>query len=87
MTKVTILGEDGKPVEKKKPIEFLYWFRNSRTTPTLETDCVKPTDWKNVLVLSKGDNFSNDSAIFWGYDDKIEDGTLYLGNYNDGVVE
>lgn len=80
MTKVTIIGE-ATPIEKKKPIKFV----KAIYSDTLETAEIKPHQWKNIELICKRYEASYD--LMFAYDDKRDDGTAYLGYFNDGIVE
>jgi hypothetical protein len=90
-TKVIVLGE--KPVEaKKKPIEF----RKSLNTDLEFTICINsfsPREYKNIELICLGynthvptDRDDNVDLIF-AYNDDRRKGILFLGKFNDGVVE
>ncbi len=80
MTKVTLWNN--KPVPPKgKPIEFIkYMTRDGKLTKA----SYKPNDWINVQLLRKGQQ-DYDLIIAWDEEDK--EVFVYLGNWNEGVVE
>lgn len=82
-TKVTILG---KGVVKRftKPIQFLFKlevYENGYSSPRCN-----PSEWDNIeLVCKKYKNGQYD--LMFAYDNSNRnDGRLYLGYFNDGVV-
>ena len=81
MTKTSIFGQPEVKQEEKKPIEFVKYFTGTKTISTKDS----PFLFENVILLGK-DYFSEDYDLIWVYDDNPNDGTLYLGHWNDGVV-
>lgn len=82
MTKVTIINEESTPVKKKKPIEFVKQISvNDGNVTTVKHH---PKEFKNVCAIL---TLKNEYDIFWCYDTNPDFGFLYLGHYNDGVVE
>lgn len=80
MTKVTIIGE-ATPIEKKKPIQFVRAIYSDH----LEATKIKPHEWENIELICK--RYEANYDLMFAYDDKRDDGTAYLGYFNDGVVE
>ena len=68
----------------KKPIEFkkarMFW-------DSSESPDNNPKDWDYVILLAK--DWSDDDDLMFAYDQKDgpSQGCLYLGRWNDGVVE
>jgi len=86
-TQTIVIG--GKNKESvKKPIVFVSLIEiiDSRTVSII-TDVLKPNQWKYIELICK--NYGNGFDILFAYDDPLrrEKGTLYLGFWNDGVVE
>lgn len=79
MTKVSVFGEE--PKKEGKPIELV--------------DSLIGTDWEKAkrlpktysgLMLLEKDYFSRGRDLIWCYD-KVDDGILHMGHWNDGFVE
>ena len=86
MTKVTTLedllkGKQQEEQPKKKPIELV---KALDADIQIKDAATTPTDW-NTLVLLEEDYGSGYDLIL-AYD-KIQSTTVYLGHWNDGVVE
>ena len=80
-TKVTILGQE--PESKKlKPIEFIYHINTE--TGNLETPS-RPSSWENIKLISKKTE-GLDIMIAWDDGDSSKH-CLFLGRFNDGIVE
>jgi hypothetical protein len=80
MTKVTILGQP-QGDEPKKKIEFKHGLSASEKTEVW----ADPTAYKNIVFLSEnycGEGFD----LMYAYDEHINEGYLYLGHFNDGIV-
>ena len=80
MTKVIILGE--QPEKKElKPIEFVkyldYHFEFS-------SGCSSPTLRENIELICK--NYAAKFDLMFAYDEDRNNGVLYLGHFNDGIV-
>jgi hypothetical protein len=80
MTKVTIIGE-ATPIEKKKPIEFVKCIGAMSILDAQEISYM----WKNIELISK--RYVAGYDLMFAYDDKRDNGTAYLGHFNDGIVE
>lgn len=81
MTKVSVFGQEATESKKLKPIEFVKALGRSGE---IELSACNPKDWKNIMLLEKeytSDNF--DLIMAW---DSINDKTIYLGHWNDGVI-
>jgi len=84
MTEVTILGQ-GEPQKKElKPIEFVYYL--SDTLPYLRPSESKPSSYKNIELICMNYGGSRNDLMY-AYDTDRNQGSLYLGHFNDGVVE
>jgi len=80
MTKVIILGE--QPEKKElKPIEFLKYLGYYLEFNSI---CSKPKDFKNIELICK--NYFNKCDLMFAFDEDRNNGVLYLGHFNDGVV-
>lgn len=89
-TKVIIIGEDSV---KSKPIEFLAGLSSDLCQNSVGNfRC--PSKWENIELVCRGYNRrfapSPDQVvdIMFAYDSgKRSDGVLFVGKFNDGVVE
>jgi hypothetical protein len=84
MTKVRDLTSQEGEEKKLKPIEFVM------ECPRNEwSDCdssLKPEDWENIELIAK--DYYNNLDLMFAFDDEYRgEGILYLGHFNDGVVE
>lgn len=80
MTKVIIIGQQ-EPTQEKKPIEFVKAICEGR----LITNYISPRIWGNIELVCR--NYSNSGMdLMFAYDHTRNDGCLYLGHFNDGVV-
>lgn len=79
MTKVTIIGEQPKET-KKKPIEFKWHIdvSGNKLLPLW-----KPNEFAHIEVVRRLNGFD----MFICYNSDIAHSVLYLGHYNDGVIE
>jgi len=88
MTKVTILGEANTEQKKLKPIE-LCKFLDSTIFVDLEIGEQK-TNWDNFILITKNYHSTN-FDLMYAYDEGHINSDikncLYLGHFNDGVVE
>ncbi|PHJ51476.1 hypothetical protein VF04_34980 [Nostoc linckia z7] len=85
MTKVIILGEQPKEEKKLKPIELIKWI--SSIKGICEGAVVKPSEYDFVVLLSRlYDGSAYDLMYVYDKNQQMS-GTLYLGHFNDGVVE
>lgn len=86
-TQTIVIGEQNK-APAKKPIEFVSLIEviDSRRV-SIFTDMLKPNQWKYIELICK--DYGNKLDILFAYDDPLqrEKGSLYLGRWNDGVVE
>lgn len=82
MTKVIILGQ--VPNEEKKPIEFLKEI-------DFDLQIIKPRnspkEFKNIELIARKWDTDDLLDLMFAYDDDRICGYLYLGRFNDGVVE
>ena len=81
MTKVSVFGQKATESKQLKPIEFVHHINLiGRTTIPAE-----PSTWLNVQLFAKkyrGGEF--DLILAWN--DNSNDGAIYLGHWNDGVI-
>ncbi len=85
MTTVTIIGE-AKPIEKKKPIEFVKYLDSSINFQSVNKTVTIPTDYKFIELIRKS-NSNQRYDIMFAYDYDRSKGVIYLGHFNDGIVE
>lgn len=81
MTKVVILGQAEAVEPEKKKIEFVKAINGSGEIVKSYSD---PKDYKNIELISIRYIFEFD--IMFAYNDNRNNGVLYLGYFNDGVV-
>jgi hypothetical protein len=81
MTKTSIFGQPEVKQDEKKPIEFVKYFNGDKAIATRDSPCI----FENVILLEKN-YFSDDYDLMWAYGENPNDGSLYLGHWNDGVV-
>jgi hypothetical protein len=82
MTKVIILRE--QPEKKElKPIEFLHCLNGDKS---INYSTRTPPSYKNIELICSGYTNEGFDLMFAYYNNRSE-GILYLGNFNDGVVE
>lgn len=87
MTKVTILGQSEPKEEKKpKPIEFVLILDNSEETSISNEFGNEPNNWQNIHVVSRANKYKKYDVFYCFNDNNYDDGILYLGHFNDGVV-
>jgi hypothetical protein len=83
MTTVIVLDNSKKDNGKLKPIQFTHFISDDGK---LDTDVVHPNMWENIELVCKNYNGEN-LDLFFAYDDNERDeGGLYLGHFNDGIV-
>ena len=79
-TKCIVLGEE--PNNGLKPIEFFYALGDEKNVIIAEA---KPKNWSNIeLITTSYDSYGYD--LMYAYDNYRNQGSLYLGKWNDGVV-
>lgn len=82
-TKVTILGQE--PEEKKlKPIEFKYYLHGLKMVEISYEQ--KPPFWDNIVLLRKNYDHS-ELDLMYAYKEEQYYRCLFLGHFNDGIVE
>ncbi len=81
MTNVIIIGE--QPEKKElKPIKFVYFFSFQHGAEETET---KPKSFENIELICK-DFAGFGFDLMYAYFNDRNDGSLYLGHFNDGIV-
>lgn len=84
-TKVIDLTQH-KPDTELKPITFEYMvnFTEPRDNSLIEATDL-PSDFDNIELISR--DYQDDCDVMFAYDnDKRNDGILFFGKFNDGVV-
>ena len=89
MTKVIILGEKEEKTNKK-PIEFVSYVGNIKDKVSIVEDLADddvPSTYDNIELVCK--NYINKMDLMFAFFDTgtRSNGLLYLGYFNDGVVE
>ena len=85
MTNVTVFGEDASSKKDKKPIEFVIMVSEGKKKLLDTKDSVKL--YRNIMLLIKTQQ-PNAYDVMYAFDeDRINDGRVYLGYWNDGVIE
>lgn len=85
MTKVTVFGQEDSKKEEKKAIELTYYIdTNAGKVSTIRAECC---NFDNVCLLGK-ERHSLDYELIMAWNDNYPlEKALYLGHWNDGVVE
>ena len=89
MTKCIVLGEDNSVQPVKKPIKFIWVVTNEKlanTAKQVDNACGKPNQFAHVELVQQASSKDYFDVMF-AYDQNRNDGCLYLGHWNDGVVE
>ena len=81
MTKTTIFGQTEQEKSEKKQIELVKWLNNF----AMDDEWSPQQKWKNITLLQKRYSIT-EMDLMWAYNDNPNDGVLYLGHWNDGVV-
>jgi len=81
-TKVTILGEANTEQKKLKPIEFVKTLNGNHS---FIDATFSPSKWDNIELIQR--KFYDFDLMFAYSIDGRDNGLLYLGHFNDGVVE
>jgi len=88
MTQTIVLGAERTKTKKYTNIKFIKWltgdYRVERTDPKMTSN--RPEEWAFIELVSKG--YGSDMDVMFAYDDDTqrEDGFLFIGYWNDGVV-
>lgn len=83
MTKVTILGQGEVKQPEKKKIEFVKWVNPNGKE--IKGAAHRPSHFRfiELVCASNGDEALD---VMFAYDSNRNNGNLYLGHFNDGVV-
>lgn len=81
-TKIIIIGQEQTEPKKLKPIEF---HKELTIVAKVINTTSLPSDYQNLELICL--NYSDSFDLMFAYDEKREYGILYLGKFNDGVVE
>ena len=87
MTNTIVIGEKNK-ASANKPIEFLSAIEvNGRKNVDVNTDIIQPNQYNYIELICK--DYAAGLDIMFAYDDPNcrDSGALYIGRWNDGVVE
>lgn len=87
-TNCIVLGETNSVKQVKKPIEFLVYVDTSEAmtkTKRCKVAKIKPNEFFNIELVSSANCVGLD--IMFAYNQNRNYGHLYLGHWNDGVVE
>jgi hypothetical protein len=83
MTKVRDLTRQECEEKKLKPIEFV---KTCTESEDWDKSVTLPKCWNNIDLICK--NWRNSNLdLMRAYDEGKNNGALYLGHFNDGVVE
>ena len=84
MTIVRDLTSQNEGKEKRlKPIEFVK--QSVRDRWSNFENGISPKDWNNIELVAK--SYCDNLDLMIAFDDIRGEGVLYLGHFNDGVVE
>lgn len=91
MTKCIVLGKDNSVQPAKKPIQFVKQLLNSSVNTDdafrIGMNYVEPGEFDYVeLVCPRRTNIEEYDIMFAYDEDRREEGVLFLGFWNDGVV-
>lgn len=86
--KVTKVIDYEKQQQRNKKIEFV---KELNTNYSFSPAClITPSEWDNIELICKnydrGDNDSLDLMFAYDNDGERNDGILYLGHFNGGIV-
>ena len=87
MTKVTIIGEHASTVKKYTKIKFIKVLTgNYKVDDASGGGWSAPADWANIELICR--NYSDGMDLMFCYDDADyrNDGVLYVGYFNEGLV-
>ena len=91
MTKCIVLGETKVKEQKKKPIQFVKQLLNSSVNTDdsfrIDMNYVEPGEFDYIELVCPRRTNIEEYDIMFAYDgDRREEGVLFLGFWNDGVV-
>ena len=91
MSKTVVTINPTVKVEEPKKVAIV--FTHCLLDLTMATSSKKPEDYQNVELLFKGYQYTRSNSITIGkhdlllaYDESRSEGVLYIGQFNDGVV-
>ena len=86
MTKVTIIGEHASTVKKYTKIKFIKVLTSSYEVAKAGSEWSGPDSWNNIELICRG--YADGMDLMFCYDDADcrEDGVLYIGYFNEGLV-
>lgn len=89
-TNCIVLGQNVK-ASKRRPIQFVKFLDNAQDKPQIEDATFTPNCYKNIELITlgrKGDGGLEYDLMF-AYNDERHNpaSTLFLGFWNDGVIE
>lgn len=90
MTKCIVLGEDNSVQPAKKPIEFVLYINDEKAvnaTRRATKPHNRPSDFGYIELVQKAEDSFNYDIMYAYESDRNNGGCLYLGHWNDGVVE
>jgi len=85
-TNCIVLGQKEPPTHPK-PIQFVKYMDNRQSGPYIDDTSVTPKFFKNIELIASGRTTAQEYDIMFAYDDDRSCGCLFLGFWNDGVVE
>lgn len=91
-TKCIVLGKDTSIQPAKKPIEFVKQLNsgiNTGDSDKIQKNFIEPAYFNYIELICPRRARYEEYDIMFAYDDvnHREEGILYLGHWNDGVVE
>jgi len=81
-TNCIVLGEDTN--KKKIPIHFI---KMIKATGEVDTCSASPKEFSNIELIAMNFSYANHPDLMFAYNKNRSAGILYLGKWNDGVVE
>ena len=85
MTKCIVLGEQAPKTEKKQ-IQFIAHLTKRNRQFDYNNACQRPSTWDNIELISKENTFDKLDIMYAYKNNKRNDGYLYIGHWNDGIV-
>jgi len=83
MTKCIVLGEEPE-VRMLKPIEFKYSFLSNLERKEAKRS---PSQFENIELICRQYSTNGIFDLMFAFDEDRKYGIIYLGHWNDGVVE
>ena len=88
MTTTIVLGAERTKTKKYTDIKFIKMLTGDFRVETTDRVVLsnRPEEWEFIELVSKG--YGSDMDVMFAYDapDEREDGYLFIGYWNDGVV-